>query len=175
MESENKKQFLFHYRRRIYRPGAEELLEWLKSTNFFQVPTREGGLVEHSLHVYKRLRRLFMLEYTDGDIPYPEQDETIAICGLLHDIGKINVYRQESGKNVFCGHGEKSVYTISRLVKLTKEETMAIQWHMGLMDNDSNASRDSIENIFKQYPLAVLTHTADLQATYLDGTKGAGK
>ncbi len=58
-----KKQFLDQYRRRIYRPGAEELLKWLETTDFFQAPAstrfhlaREGGLVEHSVHVYERLR-----------------------------------------------------------------------------------------------------------------------
>ena len=69
-----KEQFLKHYRRRIYRPGAEELLEWLETTDFFTAPAstrfhlaREGGLVEHSVYVYERLRRLYMLEFTDGD------------------------------------------------------------------------------------------------------------
>ncbi len=59
MEKDMKKNFLDVYRRRIYRPGAEELLKWLESTDFFTAPaithfhlSREGGLVEHSLHVY---------------------------------------------------------------------------------------------------------------------------
>ena len=92
-----KEQFRKRYMRRIYRPGAEDLLQWLETTDFFRVPAnpkghpaREGGLVVHSVHVYERLRRLYMLEFTDGEIPYPEQDESIAICGLLHDICMID-------------------------------------------------------------------------------------
>lgn len=40
------------------RPGADKLLEWLKSTDFFTAPARTrfhgaypGGLVKHSLNV----------------------------------------------------------------------------------------------------------------------------
>ena len=175
MEKEPKKQFLFQFRRRIYRPGAEEFLEWLKTTDFFQAPAstrfhpaREGGLVEHSLHVYQRLRRLYMLEFTDGDIPYPEQDETIAICGLLHDICEI-----EAG--LPFGHGEKSVYIISGFMHLTHEEAMAIRWHRGFSDNEFKAGGTEVGNAFEKYPLAALTHVADLQATYLDEAEGAGK
>ena len=167
-----KKQFLKHFRRRIYRPGAEELLQWLETTNFFDAPAstqghpvREGGLVEHSVHVYERLRRLYMLEFTNGDVPHPEQDESIAICGLLHDICKIE-------DDFPYGHGEKSVYIISRFMRLTPEEALAIRWHMGFSDNEFRAGGDAAEKSFRKYPLAVLTHVADLQATYLDGVKG---
>ena len=167
-----KKQFLKHFRRRIYRPGAEELLQWLETTNFFDAPAstqghpvREGGLVEHSVHVYERLRRLYMLEFTDGEIPYPEQDESIAICGLLH-----NIYMMDDFP---YGHGEKSVYIISSFMRLTPEEAMAIRWHRGFSDNEFRAGGCSVVNPFERYPLALLTHIADLQATYLDGIDGA--
>ena len=219
MEKEPKKQFLDIFMRRVYRPGAEEFLEWLKTTDFFTAPAstrfhlaREGGLVEHSSHVYQRLKRLYMLEFTNGDLPYPDQHESIAICGLLHDICKVNVYRQEPknrktydpdkvavaevwqvkhdalGDYIWetvmgyrfeddfpYGHGEKSVYLISGPMALTHEEAMAIRWHMGFSDNEFKAGGFTVGNAFEKYPLAVLTHIADLQATYLDEAEGAGK
>ena len=174
MKKEVKKLFLDQYRRRIYRPGAEELLEWLKTTDFFSSsastrfhPAREGGLVEHSLHVYKRLRRLYMLEYTDGEVPYPEQDESIAICGLLHDLCVLD--------DLPCGHGETSVYIISRFMKLSYEEAIAIRWHRGFADNEFRVGGSLVTKAFEKYPLAVLTHIADLQATYLDEAEGTSK
>lgn len=43
----------------VTRPGADKLLEWLKSTDFFTAPASTrfhgaypGGLVKHSLNVY---------------------------------------------------------------------------------------------------------------------------
>ena len=57
-----KEKFLKIYRENITRPGAEEFLKWLESTDFFTAPastrfhlSRPGGLVEHSVHVYERL------------------------------------------------------------------------------------------------------------------------
>ena len=108
-----------------------------------------------------------MLEFTDGEIPYPEQDESIAICGLLHDICMID--------DLPFGHGEKSVYIISGFMTLTPEETMAIRWHRGFLDNDFKAGGILVVNAFEKYPLAVLTHIADLQATYLDEAEGTSK
>lgn len=94
--------FIERYTQWIHRPGADKLLQWLESTDFYSAPAstrfhlaREGGLAEHSLHVYERLRMLFMREFTNGVLPTPEQDESIAVCGLLHDICKVNVYQQE--------------------------------------------------------------------------------
>lgn len=70
------------------------------------------------------------------------------------------------------GHGEKSVYIISGFMKLTREEAMAIRWHMGFSDTDFKGGGFSVGNAFGKFPLAVLTHIADLQATYLDEAEG---
>lgn len=114
--------------------------------------------------------------------------ETIAICGLLHDICKANFYAVEmrNRKNdqgrweqypfyvvddkLPYGHGEKSVYIVSGFMRLSREEAMAIRWHMGFSDNDFKGGGYSVGNAFEKFPLAVLLHIADLQATYLDET-----
>ena len=52
-------QFVSIYTSRITRPGADRLLSWLETTDFFTAPASaryhgsyEGGLCEHSLNVY---------------------------------------------------------------------------------------------------------------------------
>ena len=57
-----KDKFIEIYKENIRRPGAEKLLTWLESSDFFEAPastrfhlSRPGGLVEHSVHVYERL------------------------------------------------------------------------------------------------------------------------
>lgn len=66
------------------------------------------------------------------------------------------------------GHGEKSVYIISGFMRLSREEAMAIRWHMGFSDNDFLGGGYSVGGAFEKFPLAVLTHIADLEAAYLD-------
>ena len=207
-----KDHFLEIYASEIHRPGADKLLQWLETTDFFTASSRfhlarEGGLAEHSLHVYQRLAELCMRESGVQIDP-----ESVAICGLLHDVCKVNVYQQEPKNrktydpekvaaaepwqvkhdalgdfiwetvmgykfedDLPYGHGEKSVYIISAFMKLTREEAMAIRWHMGFSDNDFKGGGYSVGNAFEKYPLALLTHIADLQATYLDEVEGAGR
>ena len=64
------------------------------------------------------------------------------------------------------GHGEKSVYMISGFMKLTREEAMAIRWHMGAYSGEQDW-RD-LGKAYEQYPLALLTHFADMAATHID-------
>lgn len=193
-----KDRFIGLYQQLITRPGADKLLAWLETTDFFEAPastrfhlSHPGGLVEHSIHVYHRLHDLFVSERQNRENdPFIElsdnEEETIAICGLLHDICKANFYavemrnrKNEQGQwekypfyvvndQLPYGHGEKSVYIISGFMKLTREESMAIRWHMGFSDNDFKAGGFSVGNAFEKFPLALLTHMADLQATYLD-------
>lgn len=166
----------------VKREGLNNLIDWLVKSDFFSAPAStkyhnsfEGGLCQHSLNVYKRLKEL---------VPKNDySDETIAIVSLLHDVCKVNFYavdyrnvKNERGvwerapyykiDEMFCyGHSEKSVYIINKFINLTNQEAQAIRGHMGFTDASGVAL---IGDIFKQCPLALYLHTADLWATYID-------
>lgn len=190
-----KDKFIKAYTENITRPGADKLLAWIESSDFFAAPastrfhlSSPGGLLEHSLHVFERMKAICANEATITPGFNEPSVETIAVCGLLHDICKANFYAVEmrNRKNdqgrweqypfyvvddkLPYGHGEKSVYIISGFMRLSREEAMAIRWHMGFADNDFQGGGYSVGNAFEKFPLAVLLHIADLQATYLDET-----
>ena len=186
-----REEFCDIWRREVTRPGADKLLEWLSTTDFFKAPasTRfhgacEEGLVMHSLNVYHALMDRF---FEEGDNP-----ESMAVCGLLHDLCKANYYKAGSRnvKNeatgqwekvpIFMvedqfpyGHGEKSVYLIERFIRLKPAEAVAIRWHMGGFDDAARGGCRAISEAYDAYPLAVKLHLADLTATYLM-EKGTG-
>ena len=178
-------RFVEIYNKNITRPGADRLLSWLETTDFFTAPasTRyhgacECGLVMHSLNVYDAMMQHF---YTEG-----ENAESYAICALLHDLCKANYYKVGtrnvkndvtgqwekvpfySVEDLFpYGHGEKSVFLIERFMKLKVEEAVAIRWHMGGFDDAVRGGSFALSGAFEKYPLAVKLHIADLEATYL--------
>ena len=87
----------------ITRPGSAELLKWLKESDFFTAPassrfhlSRPGGLVEHSVNVYERLKQLCECEALNDPSFVEPSPETVAIVGLLHDVCKIGVYVRET-------------------------------------------------------------------------------
>jgi len=176
----------------IKREGASALLEYIKTTDFFTAPasTRfhsnfQGGLVEHTVKVYNRFLKMLEYEYGKKWIEKPENQETAAVIALLHDLCKVNCYKTEM-RNVKVGnewikqpffsfddplpygHGEKSVYMICGYIKLTREEAMSINWHMGAFDPRAAGKDYVMNNAFKQYPIAVLFHSADFLTSYLD-------
>ena len=69
------------------------------------------------------------------------------------------------------GHGEKSVYMINGYLRLTREEALAINWHMGGFDKRTQAGGNEMAASYYKYPLCVLTHIADIMASYLDETR----
>ena len=167
------------------RPGIEDLISFLEKTDFFTAPasTRfhgsfEGGLVEHSLKVYEILDYKAKNNVLKLEIP----DDTIKIVSLLHDICKLNFYKVDyrNAKNALgewekvpyytiddtipYGHGEKSVMMISEYIKLTPEEKYSIRWHMGY--TEPKGLYNTIGAAYKKYPLALMMHEADLEATY---------
>lgn len=190
-------EFVTTYRALIKREGSEKLLDYLMTkSDFFTAPASskfhndfEGGLLDHSLNVYYRLVKLLEGEYGSGwrEVFSPE---SVAIVGLLHDVCKVNYYavdyrnvkNKETGAwekvpyykvedTLPYGHGEKSVYIIGGFMRLTREEAMAINWHMGGFDDRARGGSFTVSTAFRDYPLAVLTHTADFLATYLDEKK----
>ena len=186
-----KDEFIALYQEHITRRGADKLLDWMGKADFFTAPASTryhlacaGGLMEHSAHVYNRLRQLAMAEYPEG-CPYSE--ETLAVCGLLHDLCKVNFYKEDTrnvkengvwvqkpyytvDEQLPYGHGEKSVFIIERFMRLSLEEAIAIRFHMGGFYARPGDNSDSVA--FERYPLAILLHLADLQASYLDEARG---
>ena len=92
-----KKEFGDIFKTWIKRPGADELLKWLEDNDFFTAPASSkyhlavpGGLLRHSLNVYRNLNDIMMFHYGDQS-PCPL--ESTAIVSLLHDICKVNMYK----------------------------------------------------------------------------------
>lgn len=187
-----KEEFLEIFYDNIERDGSDKLLDWLERSDFFTAPASTnrhssfaGGLCHHSVNVYKRFLKLVQNEYGE-DWQKKISPESVAVIALLHDVCKVDCY-QESFKNVkddsgtwqkvACykfeealpyGHGEKSVYIISSFMKLTREEAMAINWHMGNADSRVKGGWWGLSQVFYAYPIALLFHIADMEATYLD-------
>lgn len=191
-----KEEFEEIYLENISRPGSKELYDWLHTTDFFTAPASTrfhcaclGGLVQHSVKVYRVMMEKHFDEKTDSR-------ESFAVCALLHDLCKAQFYKT-SMRNVKneetrqwekqpyysvedsfpYGHGEKSVFLIERFMRLKTSEAMAIRWHMGGFDDAAKAGSFAISLAFDKYPIAVKLHLADLESTYLreKGTSEANK
>lgn len=169
----------------IDREGMDKLIEFIEKSDFFKAPasTRyhgayEGGLLEHSMKVYE----ILLNKVKNSVIEIDAQEETLIIVALLHDICKVNFYKVDyrNAKNAFgewekvpyytiedtipYGHGEKSVMMITEYIKLTVEEKYCIRWHMGF--TEPKEVYNTLGQAFKKFPLALLLHEADLEASY---------
>lgn len=190
----SKEKFIEIFEDNIKREGAKELLEYLKKSDFFVAPAStqfhsayEGGLCQHSINVYNRFLNSLKNEYGQEYLTQ-ERMETIAICGLLHDVCKVDTFKNDFKNkkvdgnwvqvpfytvedNLPYGHGEKSVYIISGFLRLTREEAMIINWHMGGFDARVKGGAYGLSEAYYKFPLACIFHTCDMLATYLDETK----
>lgn len=187
----------------IRRPGADKLLAWLESTDFFTAPAgakhhgaHAGGLVVHSLNVWNRLREITLRDTINGkailDLA-PETNETVAILALLHDVCKVGVYHTETKRRrnpdtgtwedcqaytfrdpLPLGHGEKSLYLITKYMALTEEEALAIRWHMGAFDDAVKGGSRALDAAMDVSPWVWRLHEADMCAARIDERKAAG-
>jgi hypothetical protein len=175
------------------RPGIEKVIEYLNTTDFFTAPAStkyhnafEEGLAEHSLNVWDVLGR------KNGAYGNPIPPDSETITALLHDLCKTNFYKKEMknvkkgtkdngwGKQVAnwveeevwvvddkepMGHGEKSLWLLSKMIELTDQEAYLIRYHMGFTEPKDNWMH--LNNALDKYPEIILLHTADLEATYM--------
>lgn len=175
----------------IHRDGIDKLLDYLQKTDFFVAPAStkfhsvfEGGLCEHCILVYKRFIKNLEKEFGEKWQNFISL-ESATIIALFHDICKVDYYKQEM-RNVKedgvwvqkpfykvedalpYGHGEKSVYIINGFLRLTREEAMTINWHMGGFDSRVRGGFYGLDQVFYNYPTALIFHVSDIEATYLD-------
>ena len=179
------------------RTGIESVVSYLEQAGFFLAPasvsrhlSHEGGLLEHSLNVWKMAQMLRM--QTIGMRPELEKqlpEDSVTIAALLHDVCKANIYKtvqkwRKDENNRWesydaydtdysrfpVGHGEKSVIMLLRLgLQLTNDEIIAIRWHMGAWNLPMQSYEDK-QNISVAYdgcPLAAIIQAADALATHI--------
>ena len=180
----NKKEFLDIVSKYIHRDGIDKLVSWLNTTDFFIAPSSHcyhgaepGGLCQHSLAVYRRLKA----KQEDED------DETIAIAALFHDLCKVNFYKpgfrnvknEDTGKwervpsytiedQWPAGHGEKSVFILMALMPLTDDEIMAIRWHMSGFYASNPGESSAIALAMSKYKLVLKLQESDQEAAFWD-------
>ena len=184
------KQNITRTLRNTDRKGMGALIEYLEEgTDFFEAPASArhhcayvGGLAEHSMNVYD------MLGVLDDRFAIYAPHDQIAITALLHDVCKANYYVQEQawrkddhgkwesytrwGVNdaLPLGHGEKSLFIISKFIQLSDAEAAAIRWHMGAWTEgvtSGYAIGKAYNAAVAKYPLVTLLATADNLATHL--------
>jgi len=164
--------------------------KWIiESTDFMSAPASsgsdnhcsfEGGLLIHSMNVYRRLcqfNELYKIE-----IP----DDSLKVMGLFHDLCKIHFY-EKSKRNVKnnktgqwesvdyyiindkmpLDHGHKSVILL-RSLSLSKEEMYAIAWHLGAWDVQEFGRKCALREATKISPWVFALQVADQLATFYD-------
>lgn len=177
----------------IKRDGIQDLLMYLDTTDFFVSPASTkyhgsyaGGLVQHSLDVYYSL--IDELKFIYGEQWQKRYSlETVTIVALFHDLCKINNYipsvknvkNLETGRwetqpyymyntdKLRLGHGSGSIYEITKYMKLTEEEQLAIYWHMGAYDISPYSTQQDMHNVYAKSVLAFALNRADMFATYI--------
>ena len=116
----------------------------------------------------------------------------MAILGLLHDVCKAGVYHQETKRRknqetgkwedylgyTFrdpfpLGHGEKSLFLITRHMALTEEEALAIRWHMGAYDDAVKGGSRSMTEAMNLTPWVWRLQEADMCAAWIDERSAA--
>jgi len=177
----------------IKRDGIEEFVTWLESVDFFTAPASTvyhsnftEGLLQHSLNVLRfALNNFNMIAKEKPEYEYLK--ESVILCSLFHDVAKINFYVKtekwtkdannkwksyqgyEVNDTLPLPHGSKSLFLISKFMKLTDAEALAISWHMGQADivQPGTMSKYAFDKAF-DHPLVKIIHTADLLSLTLE-------
>lgn len=184
MDTENRIQQHYEKYRELLKPYvSQQLLDFLDESDFRTAPASareefhgcwKGGLVDHSLGVYRYLKMM------NGVVKGLYGPDEIARTALLHDLCKAGCYHKEkawrkdnNGKwetylrwkfdDAFpAGHGAKSVMLILQHgTKLGEAEILAITHHMGPY-NLTSSDLATYSKAAKTCPLVLLLHWADM-------------
>lgn len=167
------------------REGMEDLIEYIKKCGFYKAPcsgsyhlAKEGGLLEHSLNVLHNAEKISAALIGTKNLK-KEKKDSIAICALLHDLGKMGQFEKpnyvpnilKSGSIsdskpyktnpdlLYVDHEIRSVAIASMFIDLTEEEQFAILYHNGMYGNLKYALSGN------ETPLYMIIHWADMWAS----------
>lgn len=165
------------------REGIEDLLEYMEKSGFYTAPAstryhgaEEGALAVHSINVF---HAALDIARALNPLVTEEMKDSITICALLHDLGKVGQFGQplyvenilKKGRSeaqpyktnpdlLTLDHEIVSVIEIQKYIELTPDEQFAIAFHNGLY---TDIGRYSLKG--KERPLQMIIHFADLWAS----------
>lgn len=163
-------------------PKVLKCLEWLRTTDFYQAPassiyheSHHGGLLKHTLEVVNQIGYLHQVpKFQKVNI------EDAVLVALVHDWCKIGLYEQYD-KNVKndktgqwekvaaykrkdpmlpLGHGVASMFLARSYFRLSKDEALAIRWHMGRW-NVVREELNELQHSNEVAPLVLMLQFAD--------------
>lgn len=186
---------------RLSEEQSNYIIYFLNENGFFTAPAStnyhscfDGGLCWHSLCVYNRLLQLAGNNYdldtiiiisllhdidkmftyqrtAKNEKVYSENGSKYDELGRFDWVSKLSWARKPvENRFVFGTHGQNCAYLVSKLVPLTDDEYSAIVNHMGGMEEGAVPSV-VLSEVFNRNKLALLLHTADMLATYVNETK----
>lgn len=165
------------------RNGIGKLVAHMTTEGFFSAPCSskhhlacEGGLAEHSWNVYEYAHKIAKAVLSKEE--YSELKNSITICSLLHDLGKMPrrgkpVYVEnilKSGNRseaepyktnkdlMYQEHEIMSVVIASKYIDLTEDEENAILHHNGLYGKLDS----SFGSYYDKSNLGMILHFADM-------------
>lgn len=175
----------------VKRDGIDKLLDYLETkSDFFIAPAAakfhnnfEGGLLDHSLNVYKNFKGLLALKGIEME------EDSIILTSLLHDLCKCNYYikeernRKVNGRwesyemwthvktpSVLLPHSSRSIRIIKNFIPLKFIEELTVFYHMGPFGGEDYEYRNLLQETNEKYPQTLLFYIADLMASYIDET-----
>lgn len=167
------------------REGIAELLDYMAECGFLTAPcsgsfhlAKEGGLLEHSLNVLHAAEKISVALIGSKNLT-KEMKDSIAICALLHDLGKMGQFEkpnyvpnilksgeQSSSKPYTTNpdllpvdHEIRSIAIASMFIDLTEEEHFAILYHNGMYGNLKYALQGHETQLY------MIIHWADMWAS----------
>lgn len=195
MSKENAKKLIVNLLNGLERKrdGMEELLQAMEDGGFYEAPCSganhlcvAGGLAEHSLNVHRIMKTL---AYALDAEWAKENEDSIVVCSILHDLGKMGDHgkpnyvenfvnsrrKDESGNYIYVRseskpyetnkeltyeeHEIRSLLIAERHIYLSEDEETAILHHNGLYGKLDSSYGNANHCKTK---LAYLLHVADM-------------
>ena len=151
------KQAIIDRLRATKRKNIEAVIDYMEKHCFFTYHCHrhhhyDGGLADHAWQTYQIAIRLDAERCTNNPNAQKLDEDSIAICALLHD------FCDCSGMRDIKGHGIRSAIMLQELgLALSHEEYLAIRFHMSLKDKTTHPSyNDALKS-----QLRYVVHKAD--------------
>lgn len=184
----SKTKLIDEYREMLLKTGREgmtELLDYMAECGFLSAPcsgsfhlAKEGGLLEHSINVLHNAEKLSAALIGAKNLT-KEFKDSIVICSLLHDLGKMGQFEKpeyipnvlksgetskskpytKNGDLLHVDHEIRSIVIASMFIDLTEDEQFAILYHNGLY---GQVGKYVLQG--KETPLYMVIHWADMWA-----------